>query len=425
MRISNIEYTLIDNKNVDTLNFESFLWRIRNDTKSREFSINKNYISHEEHKNWLKNKLKSKFSIIFLITINKRNAGVVRFEKNVRSDFTEISIILSPEFRGQGLSKHILKKTLNKAYSEHNINKFLANIHESNLSSKNIFINIGFNVIDNLKKIDNFESYELSMTNLFDEAKVNSKEMDLNQKTVGIMQPTFLPWLGYFALMNQVDYFVLLDDVQVAKRSWQVRNRIKTKANVPIWLTLPVKKHAQQTMLNDVEISKDNNGRKLTKNLLTSFKQNYSKTEFFEEAYDLIYKNINRDKLVDITSEIIIDAKSCMGISTPVYKSSDLDVDVKNREQRLINIINFFGCKNYISPIGSSKYLELESSKKLFSQNAIDIKYLHFEHPEYKQFGDSFLEQMAIVDCIANEGYFAINNILELGIFEPTFRPKL
>ena len=116
MRISNIEYISIDNKNVKTLNFESFLWRIRNDTKSRQFSINSNYISHEEHKNWLEDKLKSKSSIIILITIDKRNAGVVRFEKNVRSDFTEISIILSPEFRGQGLSKHILKKTLNTIF---------------------------------------------------------------------------------------------------------------------------------------------------------------------------------------------------------------------------------------------------------------------------------------------------------------------
>ena len=147
--------------------------------------------------------------------------------------------------------------------------------------------------------------------------------------------------------------------------------------------------------------------------------------KFFYNQIYLIYKNINRDKLVDITSEIIIDAKSCMGISTPVYKSSDLDVDVKNREQRLINIINFFGCKNYISPIGSSKYLELDSSKKLFSQNAINIKYFHFKHPEYKQFGGSFLEQMAIVDCIANEGYFAISNLLKLGTFEPTLRAKL
>ena len=344
---------------------------------------------------------------------------------NIEKNIFEVSIILSPDYRKHRISQKLLFGAISKFYKNNKEVKLLAKIHKDNISSIKIFKKLGFTITENYKLIKDFDSYVLEFNKLVNSKAVSVDNTNNNQKTVGIMQPTFLPWLGYFALMKQVDYFVLLDDVQVAKRSWQVRNRIKTKANVPIWLTLPVKKHAQQTMLNDVEISKDNNGRKLTKNLLTSFKQNYSKTEFFEEAYDLIYKNINRDKLVDITSEIIIDAKFCMGISTPVYKSSDLDVDVKNREQRLINIINFFGCKNYISPIGSSKYLELESSKKLFSQNAIDIKYLHFEHPEYKQFGDSFLEQMAIVDCIANEGYFAINNILELGIFEPTFRPKL
>ena len=422
MRISNIEYTLIDNKNIETLNFESFLWRIRNDTTSREFSINSNYISKEEHKNWLKNKLESEFSIIFLITIDKRNSGVVRFEKNIRSDFTEISIILSPEYRGLGLSKNILKNALNKAYSEHNINKFIANIHESNLSSKNIFINIGFNIIDNLKKINNFESYELSMTNLFDEAKVNSKEVALNQKTVGIMQPTFLPWLGYFALMNQVDYFVLLDDVQLSKQSWQVRNRIKTNLDTTIWLTLPTKKHPLDTPINKVEISND---RRLIKKILSSFKYNYSKCKFIDEAYDLINKNISKSNLSEITSEIIIDAKSCIGIKTPVYKSSDLKISTNNREKRLIDIINFFDCKNYISPIGSNKYLELEKSKLLFKKNDINVKYLHFVHPKYKQLGNKFIEQMGIVDCIANEGYSSIIYLLNTGTLEPTAKPQL
>ena len=55
------------------------------------------------------------------------------------------------------------------------------------------------------------------------------------------MQPTFLPWLGYFALMHQVDYFILLDDVQLSKQSWQVRNRIKNSSGNPSWLTLPIK----------------------------------------------------------------------------------------------------------------------------------------------------------------------------------------
>ena len=422
MKISNIEYISLNSKNVEALNFESFLWRIRNDITSREFSINTNYISHEEHKKWLKNKLNSKVSIIFLVIIDKRNAGVVRFEKNLKLDFTEISIILSPEYRGLGLSKNILKKTLNKVYLEHNINNFLANIHKSNLSSKNIFTSIGFKIIDNAKQVSNFESYELSMMDVFDEEKVLSKEIDSNKKTVGIMQPTFLPWLGYFALMKQVDYFVLLDDVQLSKQSWQVRNRIKTNLDTTMWLTLPTKKHPLNTPINKVEISND---RRLVNKILSSIKHNYSKCQFFDQAYDLINKNISKNKLSEITSEIIIDAKSCIGITTPVYKSSDLKIGNNNREKRLIDIINFFYCKNYISPIGSGKYLELENSRLLFRENNINIKYLHFVHPRYKQFGNKFLEQMGIVDCIANEGYISISNLLDAGTLEPTIKPQL
>ena len=56
---------------------------------------------------------------------------------------------------------------------------------------------------------------------------------------VAISQPTYLPWLGYFDLIDQVDVFVLLDDVQFEKQSWQQRNRIKTPAGLQ-WLTVPV-----------------------------------------------------------------------------------------------------------------------------------------------------------------------------------------
>ena len=51
-------------------------------------------------------------------------------------------------------------------------------------------------------------------------------------KTVAIMQPTFLPWVGYFAMLDRVDEFVFLDSVQFARRSWQQRNKIKTAHNL-------------------------------------------------------------------------------------------------------------------------------------------------------------------------------------------------
>ena len=80
--------------------------------------------------------------------------------------------------------------------------------------------------------------------------------------------------------MHQVDYFILLDDVQLSKQSWQVRNRIKNSSGNPSWLTLPIKKHPLSTKINEVEINED---KRLVKKIIKAFEHNYSKTPFFKK----------------------------------------------------------------------------------------------------------------------------------------------
>ena len=422
MQSNILEFIKVDFENYKNLNFENFLWRIRNNPVSRKFSVETSYISHLEHREWVEKKLKSNNSIIYIIKVGNENGGVVRFEKLSNNKFFEVSIILAPEYRGYKLSEKILKQILNKIYSENKVNNFLARIHKDNVSSKKIFNNLGFVETNKFDEIKNFNKYELTLEEKYKSEEIKLENKTLEKNTVGIMQPTFLPWLGYFALMEQVDYFVLLDDVQFSKQSWQVRNRIKNNNQDTLWLSLPVKKHSLNTPINKIEISDD---ERLVKKILNSFEHNYSKSEYFNEAYDLIYKNIFNTKLSNITTEIIEDVKNCIGISTPVYKSSDIKNLNNDREERLINIINFFDCKNYISPVGSGEYLELKKSRDLFDENKIQVKYLHFEHPKYKQNGPVFIEQMGIVDCIANEGYESILNLIKLGTKEPTLKPKL
>ena len=422
MQFNNIEYISINNQNYKKYDFENYLWRIRNNPISRKFSIKSSYINNLEHKEWLKKKLDSENSIIYLSKNENRNIGVVRFERLSKQNLTEVSIILSPEYRGYKISEKILKEALNKIFIENKIDYFLAKIHEDNDSSKKIFSNLGFQEKSIDEKEKKFTVYELRIKEIYETDQAEPSNTKFKKETVGIMQPTFLPWLGYFALMEQVDYFVLLDDVQLSKQSWQVRNRIKNNAENTLWLTLPIKKHPLNTPINKIEISND---KRLINKILTSFEHNYSKCEFFSEAYDLVYKNIFNSNLSNITSEIIEDVKSCIGISTPVYKTSDIKIENNNREQRLIDIINFFNCKKYVSPIGSSKYLELEKSKRLFEKNNIEVKYLHFIHPKYRQNGTTFLEQMGIIDCIANVGYTNMLDLIKSGTKEPTKFPKL
>ena len=102
-------------------------------------------------------------------------------------------------------------------------------------------------------------------------------------KKIAIMQPTYLPWSGYFGLMHYVDIFVLLDSVQFERRSWQQRNKIKTDLGEKL-LTIPViKKGKRDQLINEVLIDKNNEFNNQHINLI---KQHYSKAPFFKENFE-------------------------------------------------------------------------------------------------------------------------------------------
>ena len=100
------------------------------------------------------------------------------------------------------------------------------------------------------------------------------------------MQPTFLPWIGYFDMMDQVDHFILYDDVQLAKRSWQIRNRIKT-AQGELFLTVPVKKtkNRDELLISEAEISYEENWQSKH---LKSIEIAYGKAPYFSEVFHFI-----------------------------------------------------------------------------------------------------------------------------------------
>jgi len=109
---------------------------------------------------------------------------------------------------------------------------------------------------------------------------------------IAIMQPTYIPWVGYFSLINKVDVFIFLDSVQFAKRSWQQRNKIKT-ANESIWLTVPVlSKGKQSQFINEVEIDLT---RDFSEKHIASLESNYHKAPYFlkySPDFFLFYKKI-------------------------------------------------------------------------------------------------------------------------------------
>lgn len=230
-----------------------------------------------------------------------------------------------------------------------------------------------------------------------------------------IMQPTYLPWIGYFDLMDQVDIFVFLDDVQFSKQSWQQRNRIKTP-NGPMWLTVPVFSKGVRTedkTIMEIYISDNKFWEKHAK----AIKINYSKAEFLEHYFDGLVNIISKNttKLVDLNVELIKYIKDLLSIKTQLVRSSELNVKGV-RSEKLAKICEKLGVKTYISPIGSIKYL-LEELEEFKARN-INVLFHNYEHPFYKQLYGDFLPYMSVIDLIFNEGRDSIR-IIRSGRKEP------
>ena len=227
------------------------------------------------------------------------------------------------------------------------------------------------------------------------------------------MQPTFLPWLGYFELINQVDIFVLYDDVQFAKQSWQSRNRIPT-ANGITFLTIPIKNAPLDTNIKDTVID---NSKPWRKKQLKSLFLNYSKTPFFHEIYPFISILMEKeyDSLSDMHTHFIKEIATKIGITTPIVKSSELNVFSHDRVDRLIDICKHLEASVYLSTKGASVYLLEENGNARFAEKEIDLRYHNYQHPVYPSIFESFTPYMCILDLLFMVGFSAALDIIKAG----------
>ena len=216
----------------------------------------------------------------------------------------------------------------------------------------------------------------------------------MGQRTIAIMQPTYLPWIGYFDLIDRVDCFVFLDSVQFNKRSWQQRNRIKGSKGV-LWLTVPVlSKGRREQKIAEVEIDLT---RQFQAKHLKTIMSCYSKTPFCQKYIDELSTILNKSHqwLVELNIELIQWFCRNLGISTQTARSSCLSVEGKKAEL-LANICEALGADCYLSA-----YIE---ENNLFKQKKIYLDYHAYKHPKYTQPYGDFLPYLSTVDLLFNMG---------------------
>jgi hypothetical protein len=215
-----------------------------------------------------------------------------------------------------------------------------------------------------------------------------------------IMQPTYLPWLGYFDLIDQSDIFVFLDSVQFERRSWQQRNQIKTNDRLE-WLTVPVLKsgHYDQ-VIKDVEIMyTDLFPMKHIRTIEHNYRRSANFGKYFPPLTSIL--EAREPMLSALNQRLILWLAKMFGIRTEFTRSSDMHAK-GSRSALLANICRELGATTYLSPLGSAGYIVEEQG--IFAQNGITVLFQHYEHPQYRQPSEPFLPFASALDLLFNEG---------------------
>jgi hypothetical protein len=221
---------------------------------------------------------------------------------------------------------------------------------------------------------------------------------------VAISQPTYLPWLGYLKMIQSVDVFVFLDNVQFEKQSWQSRNRIKNNQDQPIWLSVPIKADVLNTRLCDVEISSTKFNWK--KKHLNSIQTYLGKTPYLGEVLallDLSYQQPFR-YLADLNIDIITQLCKKLKINTKLVRASSLEL-TGHKTDLLLTILQQFKADYYLANLGSKAYLDIEADR--FAGLNIELAYHQWKPPVYDQRGSEFIDRLAWVDPVAYLGFDA------------------
>lgn len=218
-------------------------------------------------------------------------------------------------------------------------------------------------------------------------------------KRVAIVQSNYIPWKGYFDLIDAVDEFVLYDDMQYTRRDWRNRNQIKTPQGVQ-WLTVPVRvKGKYHQTIRETEIDGDEWAAQHWKTL----QQNYAKAPYFDmHAPELenLYLEHRYTHLSVLNRTLLEWVNARLGIATPLSSSSDYRLE-GDRSGKLLSICLQSGASEYLSGPSARDYLD----ESLFAEAGVAVRWFDYPaYPEYPQLWGAFAHGVTVLDLLFNCG---------------------
>lgn len=223
---------------------------------------------------------------------------------------------------------------------------------------------------------------------------------------LGVMQPYFAPYIGYWQLLNAVDTYILYDDVNFIKGGWINRNRIMVNGEVK-YFNVPMKGASPNKRINEISVNKD---RTIIAKNLRVIDAAYKKSPYFEEVRSLIEEifEIDEDNLAKFVTNSIRVFCNYMQISTKIVLSSDVDkCKADTPEKQLISLCKMFNADEYYNAIGGQDLYSFDH----FKENDIRLCFLKSKEFSYNQLCNDFVPNLSVIDILMN------NSIEQLHFF--------
>ena len=211
---------------------------------------------------------------------------------------------------------------------------------------------------------------------------------------VAIMQPYFLPYIGYYQLIAEVDMFIVYDNIKYTKKGWINRNRMLLNG-ADAKFSLPLKKDSDTLKVVERELAADFNRDKL----LNQFKGAYASAPYFSKISQLLERIMRNEEtnLFRFVYQSIVETCAYLGIETKIRSSSEIDADHELKAQdKVIALSRAVGADCYINAIGGTDLYDRDA----FRAQGIELQFLRAKPFEYAQFGAPFVPWLSIVDVM-------------------------
>lgn len=229
---------------------------------------------------------------------------------------------------------------------------------------------------------------------------------------IAIMQPYFVPYIGYFALMKHTEKFILFDTVQFIKHGWIERNRILKPGDGWQYIAIPLVKYSRDTKIQDIRIKNTEDWRK---RILAQLEHYKKRAPYYNETIQVIKKafNIETDSIVKLNENILKTICEYLNIdlNIEIFSQCNLEIDDVNApDEWALNICKAIGgIKEYWNPEGGITFFNRDK----YTKENIELKFLKMHITQYSQRRGVFEGGLSIIDVMMFNSPEEINKMLD------------